>query len=106
MTLEASTGGVTLTGASVVDNSDAENDVTITIMYDALTINDTNAIIFDIFTIGDYENDDGDTVTENHAIYRALLEETSSDSGVFEGTIEYQMLNQLTVNSPRHTRRA
>ena len=34
----------------------------------------------------------------NDAIYRPLLEETSSDSGVFEGTIEYKMLNQLTVD--------
>ena len=97
--LEASTAGVTLTGASVVDNDgDAENGVTITIRYDALTTNAANAVIFDIFTIGEYENDDGDTVTENNAIYRALLEETGS--GVFEGTIKYQMLNQRTVNDP------
>ena len=34
----------------------------------------------------------------NDAIYRALLEETDSASGVFEGTVEYQMLNQRTVN--------
>ncbi|CAI8050769.1 hypothetical protein GBAR_LOCUS27840 [Geodia barretti] len=34
----------------------------------------------------------------NNAIYRTLLEETSSDSGVFEGTIEYKMLNQLSVD--------
>ena len=42
----------------------------------------------DIFTI------DG---VQNNAIYRALLEETSSDSGVFEGTIKYAMLNQKNV---------
>ena len=47
------------------------------------------AIAADIFTFGD---------GVNHAIYRALLEETDSGSGVFEGTIEYQMLNQRTVN--------
>ena len=99
MALLASTDGVTLTGASVVDNDgDAENGVTITIRYDTLEINAKNPIIFDIFTIGEYENDDGDTVTENNAIYRALLEETGS--GVFEGTIKYQMLNQRTVNDP------
>ena len=34
----------------------------------------------------------------NNAIYRALLEETDSASGVFEGTVEYQMLNQRTVD--------
>ena len=40
--------------------------------------------------------------TINHAIYRALLEETDSGSGVFEGTVEYQMLNQRTVNDAKH----
>ena len=48
----------------------------------------TATIVADIFTI------DG---VQNNAIYRALLEETSSDSGVFEGTIEYAMLNQKNV---------
>ena len=43
----------------------------------------------EIFTFG---------ADENHAIYRALLEETSSDSAVFEGTVEYTMLNQLNVD--------
>ena len=96
--LKASTDGVTLTGALVVDNDgDAENGVTITLRY-TLAVNAATPIIFDIFTIGEYENDDGDTVTENNAIYRALLEETGS--GVFEGTIKYQMLNQRTVNDP------
>ena len=46
-------------------------------------------VVADIFTFGD---------EVNHAIYRALLEETDSASGVFEGTVEYQMLNQLTVD--------
>ena len=51
-------------------------------------------IVSDVFTFG--ENDDGET--ENHAIYRALLEETSSGSSEFEGTIKYQILNQRTVD--------
>ena len=46
-------------------------------------------VIFDIFTFGADASD---------AIYRALLEETDSASGVFEGTIEYQVLNQRTHN--------
>ena len=46
-------------------------------------------IAADIFTFGD---------GVNNAIYRALLEETDSGSGVFEATIEYQMLNQRTVD--------
>ena len=46
-------------------------------------------IAADIFTFGD---------GVNNAIYRALLEETDSGSGVFEATIEYQVLNQRTVD--------
>ena len=46
-------------------------------------------VVADIFTFGADAND---------AIYRALLEETDSASGVFEATIEYQVLNQRTVD--------
>ena len=52
-------------------------------------------IVADIFSFG---------ADARHAIYRALLEETSSDSGVFEGTVEYQILNQKTADDERtHT---
>ena len=47
-------------------------------------------IVADIFSFGADSRD---------AIYRALLEETSSDSGVFEGTVEYQILNQKTAGN-------
>ena len=50
--------------------------------------------MLEVFTFGTDKN--GDAM--NNAIYRTLLEETSSDSGVFEGTIEYKMLNQLSVD--------
>ena len=43
----------------------------------------------DIFSFGASASD---------AVYRALLEETDSASGVFEATIEYQVLNQRTVD--------
>ena len=46
-------------------------------------------VVADIFSFGDGASD---------AIYRALLEETDSGSGVFEATIEYQILNQRTVD--------
>ena len=45
-------------------------------------------VVADIFSFGASASD---------AVYRALLEETDSASGVFEGTIEYQVLNQRTV---------
>ena len=50
--------------------------------------------MLEVFTFGTDKN--GDAM--NNAIYRTLLEETSSDSGVFEGTIEYKMLNQISVD--------
>ena len=46
--------------------------------------------VADIFSYG------GDGT--NNAIYRILLEETDDNSGAFEGTIEYTMLNQLNVD--------
>ena len=49
----------------------------------------TTTFALDIFTFG---------ADANNAIYRALLEETDSASGVFEATIEYQVLNQRTVD--------
>ena len=39
---------------------------------------------------------DGDS-RYNDAIYRMLPEETTKSSGVFQGTIEYVMLNQINV---------
>ena len=61
----------------------------------AKAIDTTSAtFVLEVFTFGTDEN--GDAM--NNAIYRSLLEETSSDSGVFEGTIEYKMLNQISID--------
>ena len=65
------------------------NDMKDIITDDIIPVQVTFAL--EIFTFG---------ADENHAIYRALLEETSSDSAVFEGTVEYTMLNQLNVDDP------
>ena len=54
---------------------------------------ESTTFVLEVFTFGT-----GPDGTVNNAIYRPLLEETSSDSGVFEGTIEYKMLNQLTID--------
>ena len=54
---------------------------------------ESTTFVLEVFTFGT-----GPDGTVNDAIYRPLLEETSSDSGVFEGTIEYKMLNQLTID--------
>ena len=88
---------VGLTAAGITDEVDADGgDVvtgaTITLTYTNDVDNSADrTVIFDIFTFGADASD---------AIYRALLEETDSASGVFEGTIEYQVLNQRTVDRP------
>ena len=59
-------------------------------------------LVFDIFTFGQdadsiADNDpDGDVYTL--AVYRAMLDETTAASGVFEGTVEYIMLTQANIN--------
>ena len=45
--------------------------------------------VADIFSFGEGKND---------AIYRLELAETGGDTGVFEGSIEYTMLNQININ--------
>ena len=92
-------------------NDDAEDTTADTLKSDFKStgeiVNDMKDIITDdikpvqvtfaleIFTFG---------ADENHAIYRALLEETGDGTAVFEGTVEYMMLNQLNVDdSSIHT---
>ena len=61
-----------------------------------------DVLIYDILTFGYVDDGDGNVETEdsveNNAIYRSTLEETS-DGGVFEGTLEYIMLNQVNFNN-------
>ncbi len=56
---------------------------------------DTQPIVFDLFSFGEKN---GQRV--NNAIYRAELEETSSNSGTFTGTMEYSVVNQLNQADP------
>ncbi|MDC0069940.1 hypothetical protein OAJ36_01315 [Nitrosopumilus sp.] len=46
-------------------------------------------VIADIFSYGE---------NTNNAIYRILLEETDDNTSVFEGSIEYMMLNQINID--------
>ena len=76
-----------LTAIDVVD----EPGIIINLNYTVTLTDDarfTDTVVFDIFTFGD---------GVNHAIYRALLDETDAGA-VFEATIEYEMLNQRTVD--------
>jgi hypothetical protein len=63
-----------------------------------LNATDYRAVV-DFFSFG--TTGDGNLVSErfNNAIYRLELEETGDNTGQFEGTVEYIMLNQLNVNS-------
>jgi hypothetical protein len=54
------------------------------------TETDTQPIIFDLFSFGTKNNMD-----VNNAIYRFELQETSTNSGIFSGTLEYLIANQL-----------
>jgi hypothetical protein len=56
---------------------------------------DTQPIVFDLFSFG---SRNGQTV--NNAIYRAELQETSPGSGIYTGTIQYVMTNQLNQFDP------
>ncbi len=53
---------------------------------------DTQPIVIDLFSFGEEGTQD-----INNAIYRFELEETSNNSGIFSGTIEYAITNQQNV---------
>ena len=55
----------------------------------------TQPIVFDLFSFGSNNNQ-----LMNNAIYRAELQETSANSGVFSGTMEYAVINQLNQFDP------
>ncbi len=54
------------------------------------TETDTQPIVFDLFSFGTKNNAD-----VNNAIYRFELQETSTNTGIFTGTLEYLIANQL-----------
>ncbi len=56
---------------------------------------DTQPMVFDLLSFGEKNSQ-----RTNNAIYRAELEETSANSGMFTGTIEYVVVNQLNQNDP------
>jgi hypothetical protein len=55
----------------------------------------TQPIVFDVFSFGSDNNR-----LVNNAIYRAELQETSANSGVFSGTMQYAVINQLNQFDP------
>jgi hypothetical protein len=57
--------------------------------------NDNQPIVIDFFSFGTKNNQE-----INNAIYRFELEETANNSGIFVGTIEYAITNQVNVFDP------
>lgn len=55
----------------------------------------TEPIVFDLFSFGNQNNQ-----KINNAIYRAELQETSANSSIFTGTLEYAITNQLNQYDP------
>jgi hypothetical protein len=56
---------------------------------------DTQPIVFDLFSFGTKNSQ-----TINNAVYRAELQEISAGSGIFTGTIEYTIPNQINQFDP------
>ncbi|HXV66888.1 MAG TPA: peptidase [Nitrosopumilaceae archaeon] len=56
---------------------------------------DSQPIVVDFFSFGQKNNQD-----INNAIYRFELEETANDSGIFVGSIEYSVTNQVNISDP------
>jgi hypothetical protein len=58
-------------------------------------------IVLDLFRFGTSNDGDGPTGTDrfNDAVYRLELEESGDNTGTFEGSVEYIMLNQINVNA-------
>jgi len=79
----------------VVINFDSSNDSTG--VGNISNENNKQPIIIDFFSFGlvDIGNQD-----VNNSIYRFELEETSDNSSVFEGTLEYAVTNQLNILDP------
>ena len=91
--LEVTTAGesdTTSLDVAILNESEGDGTLVLTVTDAA----DGDKIIFDILSFGD---DEGTVV--NDAIYRHLLEETD-EGGVFEGTLEYVMLNQINIADP------
>ncbi len=85
---------IVLNVALAIDNSgnDCDNNT--------LCPGDTYPIVVDLFSFG--QVGDGVAAGEriNNAIYRLELEESGDNTGVFEGSMEYTMLNQINVRDP------
>jgi len=77
----------------LVINFDSSNDSTGVGNVSSET--DSQPIVFDFFSFGIVNSND-----VNNALYRFELEETSDNSSIFDGTLEYSVANQLNIFDP------
>ena len=101
----SSIGFIQLDDSDVQEISSKSGSVFVVINFDSSNDNDgvgdisneTNKqpIVFDFFSFGIVGE-----IDFNNSIYRFELEETSDNSSVFEGTMEYAVANQLTILDP------
>ena len=101
----SSNGLIQLEDADVQEISSKSGSVFVVINFDS-SDDDTDVgnisneinkqpIVFDFFSFGLVDNND-----VNNSIYRFELEETSDNSSIFEGTLEYAVANQLNILDP------
>ena len=98
-------GSQGLVDITSVDVSMIPDDTPVDIMLSfantaSISAGETYPIVVDLFSFG--QVGDGVAAGEriNNAIYRLELEESGDNTGVFEGTIEFVMLNQINVRNP------
>jgi len=104
--LSSSKGFVQLDDDDINDISDKSGTVYLVITFDSS--NDSTSvgtvssevnsqpIIFDFFSFGIVNSND-----VSNSIYRFELEETSDNSAIFDGTVEYSITNQLNILDPQ-----
>ena len=80
--------------ASIDPAATVKINFTNTFANDALASGDEFYI--DLFT---FTNDTGSTDRLNNAVYRMLAKESGDNTGVFTGTVEFVMLNQLNSDT-------
>ena len=98
---------------TAIDTAAAQQDATVASILEAITTErnaigeltvsitgvDGAAVVVDIFRFGQQAENIEAAATTRHsdAIYRMLLEESGDNTAMFEGSIEYVLLNQLNV---------
>jgi len=99
--LSSPKGFVQLDDADIKSISDKSGTVYLVINFESTgtgTVSsevNSQPIIFDFFSFGIVNSND-----VNNALYRFELEETSDNSAIFNGTVEYSVANQLNILDP------